>query len=336
MRTQKIILLLIAVFFMSCGNNKSAYRTANLSGIDFDVKIERFDKDLWAIKGRNYNVELPELDKKYPEFAPIYFMGIFYMGSSMEEVCSELPKFFADTMAMNLYSDVLNKFKDMSGIEKNLTDAFRRAKYFFPQMAVPKCFTHISGFNQSVVVGDGFVSLSLDNYMGENYRFYKSGEIYNYLKQNMIPEKISSDYIYAWLSAEFELMPVKNKLLDEMIYKGKLLYFTKLLLPDEKDNLIIGYTAEQQQWCIDNEKEMWGSLIEQKHLFSNESVWRMKYLEEAPFTQPFSQDSPGRAGCFIGWRIVENYMQNNPRTTPLELMQNIDSQQILEKSGYNP
>jgi hypothetical protein len=321
---------------IACKGNKSSYRTANLSGIDFNIKIKRFDKDLWAIKGEDYKVELLNLDKKYPEFAPIYFMGVFNMGSSMEEVCSELPQFFADTMAMNLYTDVLNKFQDMSEVEHTLTDAFRRAKYFFPQVVVPQCLTHVSGFNQSIVVGDSFISLSLDNYMGENYKLYKRGEIYNYLKQNMIPEKIVSDYIYAWLSDKFELAPAKDKLLDEIIYKGKLLYFTKLLLPSEKNNLIIGYTPEQYQWCIDNEKNMWSILIGQKHLFSNESVWRTKYLEDAPFTQPFSQNSPGRAGCFIGWRIVENYMQNNTSTTPFELMQNIDSQYILEKSGYNP
>jgi uncharacterized protein YjaZ len=121
-----------------------------------------------------------------------------------------------------------------------------------------------------------------------------------------------------------------------MIYRGKLAYLTSLLLQSDPDELIVGYTKEQLQWCKQYEKDMWGSLIESKHLFSNESIWRMKYLEEAPFTQPFTQKSPGRAGVYIGWRIVESYMENNPKVTPLELVQNTDAQQILEQSGYNP
>jgi uncharacterized protein YjaZ len=81
---------------------------------------------------------------------------------------------------------------------------------------------------------------------------------------------------------------------------------------------------------------MWKTLIENKYLFSDDFQLRRKLLEDAPFTQPFTQESPGRAGIFVGYQIVESYMHKNFDISPLELMQNHNAQGILEHSGYQP
>ena len=48
------------------------------------------------------------------------------------------------------------------------------------------------------------------------------------------------------------------------------------------------------------------------------------------------KDSPGRIAYYIGWEIVNDYMENNPRLTLEALMQNTESQEILQQSGYKP
>ena len=57
-------------------------------------------------------------------------------------------------------------------------------------------------------------------------------------------------------------------------------------------------------------------------------------MQEAPFTAPVSQDSPGRLGEWIGLRIVKSFMNKNKNVTLPELMQMNNYQEILEKSGY--
>ena len=331
-----IVFLLICLFLGSCSGSKKS-RQADLKGIDFDVTIERFDKDFWALKeSKNQKEDLQKLFQKYSEFAPIYFDKIVNFGDNIDTILLVLPKFFADTAVNHLYSDVLKKFINISAIEKNVTMAFRRGHYFFPKLPVPKCIMHVSGLNQSIVVGDYFIAISTDNYLGENYNLYNQLGIYNYVAQNMKSEKIAPDYIFAWLSVEFPYMVEKQRLLDEMIYRGKILYLMSILMPDEKGEILMGYTKKQWQWCKDNEKNMWQTLITEKHLFGSEHSLVLKYLDDAPFTQPFTQESPGRAGQFIGWQIVKSYMIKNQNVTPLQLMQNTNAQQILEKSGYNP
>jgi hypothetical protein len=332
MKKHYIILIIIALTILGCGQKK---QKINLKGIDFDIKIERFDKDFWAIKEKNYAEELPKLFEKYPEFAPVYFANIINFGDNIDEIAEILPDFFAREDVKKLYSDALQKFSDVRDLEKSLTNAFRRGKYFFPNLPIPKILMHVSGFNQSVVVAENLISISVDNYLGAKYPLYEK-ITYHYLAQNMRREKVASDYIFAWLSTEFSYFSEQDRLLDEMIYKGKILYITSLLMPDETEENLIGYTSEQWKWCKNYEKDMWQTLIENKYLFGNDFQLRKKMLEDAPFTQPFTQESPGRAGIFIGFRIVESYMRKNSEISPWELMQNPDAQSILEHSGYRP
>jgi len=334
---KKSLLVITALLFFSC-NFKQEKRKVDLSGIDFDVKIERFDKDFWALKeSKNQKTDLEKLFEKYPEFAPIYFTYIIKFGANIDDVLEELPYFFSRDDVNSLYPYILEKYSDVSKMEKSLTNAFRRMKYFFPTIPIPKCIMEVSGFNYNVVVRENFVAVSTDYYLGANYHLYDSiPEIYLYLRQGMNPENVASTYVSEWLISKFPYFSEQDKLLDEMIYQGKILYITSLLMEEEKLETLIGYTTEQWKWCQTYEKDMWRTLIEEKYLFSIDYNLRKKILEDAPFTQPFTQESPGRAGIFVGYRIVESYMNKNKNISPLELMQNADSQGILEKSGYRP
>ena len=77
-------------------------------------------------------------------------------------------------------------------------------------------------------------------------------------------------------------------------------------------------------------------ILENKHLFSSESILTAKYINPAPFTAYFPAESPGRTGIWIGWQIVRSFMEKNPQVTLPELMNNPDAQGILERSGYAP
>ena len=57
---------------------------------------------------------------------------------------------------------------------------------------------------------------------------------------------------------------------------------------------------------------MWQYLIEKDLLFSTDQLTIRKLTGEAPFTSYFTNESPGRAAVWIGFRIVESYMVKNP------------------------
>ena len=127
-----------------------------------------------------------------------------------------------------------------------------------------------------------------------------------------------------------------DNVLSEIIHNGKLKYFEKCMLPEAEDELIFGFTPEQMKFCRNNESQMWEYLIENDLLFSTDQFIIRKLTGEAPFTSYFTNESPGRAAVWLGFRIVESYMMKNPGIKMEELMNNTDIQGILEKAKYNP
>ena len=76
--------------------------------------------------------------------------------------------------------------------------------------------------------------------------------------------------------------------------------------------------------------------MQKRDLFKTESNVLSSYMNDGPFTAEVTQDSPGRLGVWVGWRIVDSYMRNNKVVTLRELMNENDAQKILEQSYYKP
>ena len=122
-------------------------------------------------------------------------------------------------------------------------------------------------------------------------------------------------------------------LLGEMIYEGKIICCLQQILPDVVPEFLFGYTKEQLQWCQENEPIMWNTLLKQKDLYSTDRFLISKYLSPAPFTAPFTQQSPGQAGRYIGWRIVSEYMRQTGNELP-DLWKENNEMNILKTAKY--
>jgi hypothetical protein len=127
-----------------------------------------------------------------------------------------------------------------------------------------------------------------------------------------------------------------DNVLSEMIHEGKLKYFEKCMLPDNNDEIIFGFTSDQMKFCRNNESQMWQYMIENDLVFKTDQFIIRKLIGDGPFTSYFTNESPGRAAVWIGFRIVESYMNRNRGTSLESLMNDINIQQILEKAKYDP
>ncbi|MBR4154699.1 MAG: hypothetical protein IKT96_05055, partial [Paludibacteraceae bacterium] len=301
-----------------------------------DIKIERFDSLFWGLDTTRLAEEFAKLQAEHPNITPIYTENVVQFGHPDSAITHDTYKLFRSNKEVGkLYEDALKIYADVSDIEKDLTEAFRRAKYFLPQFPTPRVYCHVSGLNQSLIVDEEFISLSIDNYLGADYQLYKEIGIYKYQRPNMRREKVAPDYITAWLSSEFSNSLADN-LLSDMIRYGKILYTVSVLLPKTPERVIMGYSEEQWDWVKKNEANMWNALIASKDLYTTSMMIKNQYIGDGPFTKPFTQESPGRAGTYIGWRIVENYMKHNPQISIQQLLQQPDAQMILNNSNYRP
>ena len=196
-------------------------------------------------------------------------------------------------------------------------------------------YLFVSGFNSSVMYYDDIIGVGVDMYLGSDYPYYNQ-VVYDYQKQTMRKACIAGDILGTYLAYHISYNSKYNRLLEQMIFRGKQLFLLGELLPDEPAWELIGYSKEQWDWCEKYEQAIWNRMMEKRDLFKTESMLINSYLNDGPFTAEISQESPGRLGLWVGWRIVDSYMTNNKDVTLIELMGESDAQKILEQSYYNP
>lgn len=331
------LLPLVCCLFISCENNPL---DVDVSDIKIEeVKVHRFDQDFFSIGADTISKKLPELQKKYPGFTDLFIRNILCPLGINDSACiPDITRFINDKDMRGAFDRCQSAFgePDMGAIETELTEVFRHHKYYFPEKNLPKIFAMMSGFNYSIATADSAFAIGLEMYLGKKSGFYDMMRIPNYKRATMQKEYIVPDFIRAWMINRFPNKSKSGTLLSEMIYQGKLLYLSDAMLPDADDSLKIGFTKKQLDWCVGHENNMWGYLIKNKFLYSNEAEVILKFTGEGPFTTGFVKESPARTGVWIGWRIVRKYMNENPKITLEQLMQENDAQKILSLSKYKP
>lgn len=301
-----------------------------------EVKIHRFDKDLLTLDTTNMKAGLATLYSKYPGFLPVFTATILDTTATDTVAVSNLfHQFLTDSAFKSVNKKVLQTFNDVSDIEKQVSDAFTYIHHYFPTVKLPEVYFFVSGFNRAVMMNNTFIGVGTDYYLGSDFPAYKNFT-YQYMVYNMRRECLATDLVSTTLFRMFVMDSPEYRLLDNMLFRGKVMYLLSVFMPNEKPENIMGYNTEQWKWSKTNEKQIWGYVIDQKHLFSTDVQLIRKYMNDAPFTAPVSQDSPGRLGTWLGWQIVESYMKNNPKITLEDLMKENNYQKMLEESGYRP
>lgn len=300
-----------------------------------EVKIQRFDSALILLDTTNKHF-VQQLNRQFPEFLPIYTSEVLNIElNDTAAVRASFVHFLNDSTYSKVNKKTIDTFRDISDIEKKISDAFTYIHSYFPEVTLPKIYFFVSGFNRSVMLSDNFIGVGTDLYLGSDYPAYKNFT-YNYLTYNMRRECVANDLVSATLFRMFPMNSSNDRLLDNMIFRGKIMYLQSIFMPEEKPENLMGYTPAQWEWSTSNEKGIWAAIIDQKDLFSTDMLLIRKYMNEAPFTSSISQESPGRLGTWIGWRIVDNYMKTNKKVGLKDLIDENNSQKILENSDYRP
>ncbi|MCK5906810.1 MAG: gliding motility lipoprotein GldB [Flavobacteriales bacterium] len=314
-----IVFFFSLVILSSCSNNKYV----DVSDVNIDSELIRFDSLFYNVE----NIDgLTSLKKAYP----LMFS---------EET--------NDTVWMNKVSDIeeqkvfqksVTVFGDFNKQYSELVDLFKHVKYFYPEFNSPDVFTILSDFDYQypVLYTQDRLFVSLDMYLGvdeEEYEMFPK-----YLVSNMVKERVKVDVADAISKNIISIDKYDRTLLSQMIYNGKLLYLSQEFIPVANEELLIGYTKEQLDWCSNNESDIWAYMVKNKLIYSSDERLLQRFITVAPFTKFYlelDQQSPGRVGVWLGWQIVKSYMDNNDVSLS-ELMSNKDAKGIFKKSRYKP
>lgn len=330
--------ILSLLIFIGC---QRAINIPDVSDIPMDIHIVRFDRGISELGVDSISVKNKEWRRNYKFFYRDYLTQMLGVGDpdnekQIEEVLSVI---IQQQDFKDLSVAVHEVFQDLRPWEQELNGAFRFIKYYFPEYTIPKFYSFFSGFAVQTPIGEDYIGIGLDMFLGADSEFYPAiiESVPMYISRRFTPENITPRVVESVI--RLELMPeepIDGNTLDQMIYHGKVLYAMDCLLPFVGDSLKIGYTTEQMGWAERYETEIWAWFVSEELLYSTDYLRIQKYFSEAPFTPELGEnnESAPKLGSYIGWKIVEKFMNENPSVGLKELLTMSQSQEILEKSGY--
>lgn len=347
-------LLLTALLVWACEDSKDA----DIEGVELELDFKRLDLGMTeaakALKN-NPKIESKELFESYFVADRDFYLNYLGIGGPEYERAGiaeeqydslmglQLKEFLADSLMFQLL-DTLNQIipQDYPFAEK-LSAPLKRLNQLFPDTQIPAIRTHANGYVSGIDLRGadqlssipGYISLGLHYFLGKDFPYYPEN-IYGYQRRRFNLDHLEVVFAKA-IAEEFVARrnpAQKRKLIDGMIHAGIKQYFVRQLLPYTADSLRLYYTTEQMLWAEHFEEKIYSLLLDK--FFDSDFKMHRNYLADKPYTTELSDDSAPRIGEYLGWKIVEKYMEDHPEVSLAELCDMQDYEGLFRAARYKP
>lgn len=326
------ILCTVIIWMSGCGEEqeKCAY-IPDISAVSLSIEFEHLEDSMTYFANKQ---ELVDFLTDNPVMRDQFFRRRDYPDDSV--FINQLYKRFNHPGFDTLLMETKRVFGDLSSLKKQFTEAFSNLKFYYPDFTPPKIQTVISGLETDLVVTDTLIIIGLDYYLGKDGKYRP--RIYDYLLKRYDPEDIvPSVLLLNGISEQFNSTDLNDKtVLADMVAYGKAFYFAKRMLPCVPDSTLIWYSAEEIRGAAQHQNLIWHRFIEDEVLYSTSHMVRQRFLGDRPKTLEVGEKCPGRIGQWVGWQIVNEYMDIHPSTTLPELMAMSDAKKLFTESKYRP
>lgn len=305
-------------------------KKVNLKGISMPIQIERIEDRLFSLQTKG---EIAGLLKDYPLLTS-QFWGL-ENEQDTHDMVDKLYEMTHHPAIQQLYQEVHHTFKDLATLTKELEYAFKYLKYFYPNFEAPQIITLVTGMGSDLYVSKELIVIGLDFFLGGGATWRPQG-IPDYILRTYQPSYIAPKIILA-LSRYFNTGDKQNHtLLQDILYQGKAYYFTKMLLPNLPESVILGYTPAQWEDTNKHQSIVWKHFIDHELFYQTDPMVKTKYIGARPFTSEIGPGCPGNIGGWLGFEIIKRYMKNNPQVVLPTLMENKDTQHLFVEAKYKP
>lgn len=315
------LFLAFAKAFIAC--KETSKIDAEVEKVVVEAPLRAFHEDFANSSPEN----LRFLKSEYPDFFPESIPDSVWIARLSGQ----------DTI-QNILEDAVRAQKfDLKKIETQAQDVMRRVKYHFPEFKETPIYTIISEVDRKnrIIVGPNALIISIDTYLGKDHELYQGISAYQreHLNAGQIPADIAMAY------AKLFVEPTMDRtFLGSMIYYGKIHYLQTLFAPQAAGAEIFEYKPSKYDYMVANEVEVWRYFVDSDLLYSTDNRLLQRFIMPAPFSKFYlevDQETPGGAARYIGYRIVESYMQFHEETT-LDQLLSLEADVLFNKSKYKP
>lgn len=224
------------------------------------LTIERYDRieTLYLTTG-DYSA-LQQLNTRYPAQTRALIEDVLRIGRVNDpQINSQFLLFYQDSLLQAIIDEVERQYGNVDDLQKDLQSAFTALQKDLPGMEMPVIYTQIGALNQSIIVADSLLGISLDKYLGADYppyrRYYPEEQ-----RQQMVRSMIVPDCLGFYILSLYP-MPADRELADEErhLHMGRIQWVVNRVL---KKNLFRNeYVAAVEQYMKTHTSVSIGQLL---------------------------------------------------------------------------
>lgn len=168
---------------------------------------------------------LQQMSTEYPMETRTLIEDILHIGEVNDpQINKKFLTFFQDSTLQMIVSDAESQYANMDDINQQLNKAFFNLKGRLPDMPLPQVYAQIGALDQSIVIGNQSIGISLDKYLGEDYplykKFYSASQLKAMSRSYIVPDCLGFYLLSLYPMPDFE----QRSQIDRDLHIGKIMW----------------------------------------------------------------------------------------------------------------
>ncbi len=178
----------------------------------------------------------------------------------------------------------------------------------------------VYGKPQAILFVDSVMLIGMNHFLGADYPGYSRWPVY--IRNTKTPAQLPYALAEALVATAYpyDASGEDATLLSRMIHEGALVKARMELVPGSRLADALAYNDDDLKWLADNERTLWQEIVESGLLYDTSESTADRLLAPSPAVQMLPTMWPGRAGRYIGYRLVDTYMRSTPGITLAEVL----------------
>lgn len=222
MKKVTLTFLLILSLFSSCDFNWSALEQPDGERL---IEVRRYDRLESRYLTTGDYAALQQMNTDYAVETRMLLEDVLKLGEVRDpSINTRFLISYQDTVLQMVIADAQTQYTVIDDINQDLSNAFAQLKEWLPELPLPEVYMQIGTFGQSIVVGDGYVGISLDKYLGSDYPLYQH-YFTKSQRESMKREYIVPDCLSFYLLSVYPLQDIDARTQQEKdLHMGKVMW----------------------------------------------------------------------------------------------------------------
>ena len=170
------------------------------------IAIDRFDRMERLYLTTGDVAALHQMKTEFPIQTRTLIEDVLRLGAVNDsDINIRWLRYYQDSTLQCLLDDVGKQYEQIDDIDRQLSASFRRLAELLPGISIPHVYAQVGSLDQSIVIADSTLGISLDKYLGLDYPLYLRFGFSRQQRQMMTRDCIVPDCLSFYLLSLYPL-----------------------------------------------------------------------------------------------------------------------------------